>query len=263
MATAKQAVLSDVSAATPRVRRIGISDLRDALAKGLDDFRAMPTHSLFLIVIYPIVGLILLRFTFGYAMLPVIFPLVAGFALIGPLAALGLYELSRRRELGLGPSWDALKAFHLSRVGAIALLGAVLMVIFIAWLIAAMMIYWDIFRDWAPLSFKDFIHNIFETPSGQKLILVGCGVGFVFALVAFAISVVSFPLLVDRNISVGSAVLTSVKAVARNPLTMALWGLIVAAALVLGSLPILVGLAVVLPVLGHATWHLYRKVVEH
>jgi uncharacterized membrane protein len=263
MATAKPAVYSDVPAATPRVRRIGIFDLRDALAKGLDDFRAMPTHSLFLIVIYPIVGLILLRFTFGYAMLPVIFPLVAGFALIGPLAALGLYELSRRRELGLGPSWDALNVFRLSRVRSIASLGAVLMVIFLAWLAAAMMIYWKTFNGWEPRSVEEFIRRVLETPSGQKLILVGCGVGFIFALVAFAISVVSFPLLVDHNISAGAAVLTSVKAVVLNPLTMALWGLIVAAALVLGSLPILVGLAVVLPVLGHSTWHLYRKVVEH
>ncbi len=261
MATVKPAIYRDISVVSPKIRRIGVSDLKDALAKGIDDFLAMPTHSLFLIVIYPIVGLILLRLTFGYAMLPVVFPLVAGFALVGPLAALGLYELSRRRELGLGVSWDALNAF--ARVRGIAVLGGVLMVIFLAWLVAAMLIYRKTFMGWTPLSFDEFARQILMTPSGQRLILVGCGVGFIFALVAFAISVVSFPLLMDRNIGVGSAVLTSVRAVVTNPLPMALWGLIVAAALVLGSLPILVGLAVVLPVLGHATWHLYRKVVEH
>ncbi len=261
MATVKPAIYRDVAVVSPHIRRIGVPDLKDALAKGIDDFLAMPTHSFFLIVIYPIVGIILLRLTFGYAMLPVIFPLVAGFALIGPLAAVGLYELSRRRELGLKVSWDALNAF--AHVRGIAALGGVLMVIFLAWLVAAMVIYHKTFHGWVPTSFQEFASQVLMTSPGQRLILVGCGVGFVFALIAFAISVMSFPLLMDRNVSVGTAVLTSVRAVAVNPLPMALWGLIVASALVFGSLPILVGLAVVLPVLGHATWHLYRKVVEY
>ncbi|MBI4275578.1 MAG: DUF2189 domain-containing protein, partial [Rhizobiales bacterium] len=96
---------------------------------------------------------------------------------------------------------------------------------------------------------------------GWKLILIGNAVGFVFAVVAFTISVVSFPMLLDRNVGAAVAILTSMRAVAANPVTMAAWGVIVAALLVIGCLPVFVGLAVVMPVLGHSTWHLYRRVV--
>jgi uncharacterized membrane protein len=112
------------------------------------------------------------------------------------------------------------------------------------------------------LSIEEFLTQVLTTSQGWTLIVVGCGVGFFFALAAFAISAVSFPMILDRNVGVLTAVVTSVRAVAANPLTMALWGLIVAGALVIGSLPFFVGLIVVLPVLGHSTWHLYNKLVE-
>jgi uncharacterized membrane protein len=252
-----------VSPAHPNVRRIGPADLRDALAKGLDDFMAMPTFSVFLVAIYPIVGLILFRLAFGYDMLPLVFPLITGFALIGPLAAIGLYELSRRREQGLDVSWEALKDFHFPCIRDITMLGIVLMAIFFAWLGAAMVIYQLTFDSWVPLSIAEFARQVFTTSSGWTLIIVGCGVGFLFAVVSFTISVVSVPLLLDRDVGFVTAVQTSVSAVLANPVTMALWGLIVAGALMTGSLPFLFGLAVVFPVLGHSTWHLYRKVVEH
>jgi len=108
----------------------------------------------------------------------------------------------------------------------------------------------------------DFLRRVFTTPEGWNLIIVGNLVGFVFAAGVLAISVVSFPLLLDRDVGVVVAVLTSVRAVIENPLQIAAWGLVVAALLVLGSLPLFMGLAVVMPVLGHASWHLYRKLVE-
>jgi len=251
-----------VSDAPLSVRRIAPSDLTDALSKGLDDFKAMPTFSVFLVLIYPIVGLILLRLTFGYDMLPLVFPLMAGFTLIGPLATVGLYELSRRREQGLDVSWEALNDFHWPCIRAILVLGLALVTLFLAWLGAASLIYQFTFGDWVPPSVSEFVRQIFTTQSGWTLIIAGWSVGFFFAVVAFAISVVSFPLLLDRDVGVVTAVLTSVRAVLANPVTMALWGCIVAGALAVGSLPFFFGLAVVLPVLGHATWHLYRKVVE-
>jgi uncharacterized membrane protein len=106
------------------------------------------------------------------------------------------------------------------------------------------------------------MHQVFTTPAGWALIVLGCGVGLLFAVLALSISVVSFPLLLDRKVSVSTAIWTSVQAVAKNPRTMAIWGLIVTAGLVLGSIPLFIGLAIVMPVLGHATWHLYRKTVK-
>ncbi len=262
MAAVNSSLNTEVSLNRPNIRKIGLADLWDALAKGLEDFKAFPTHSIFLIVIYPIAGLILLRLSFGYDLLPVIFPLVAGFALLGPLAAIGLYEMSRRREQGADPSWQSMNVFGLLRARPIAILGVVLMVIFLVWLGAATAIYTSIFSGWSPSSITEFARQIFSTSAGWTLILVGCGVGFVFALLAFSLSVVSFPMLVDRDVGVVVAIVTSLRAVAANPVTMAVWGLIVAGALLLGTLPVLIGLTVILPVLGHATWHLYRKLVE-
>jgi uncharacterized membrane protein len=261
MIPADSSIDGEVGLSSPAIQRIQISDLREVLAKGLDDFSAMPTHSIFVILIYPIMGLILLRLSFGYDMLPLVFPLLAGFALVGPFTAIGLYEMSRRRELGLPTSLEALSVFSLLRIWPILVLGIALAVIFIAWMISAMSIYQSSFGNWYPASFAEFTQRLFTTPEGWTLIIVGWGVGFGFALLTFAISVISFPMLVDREVSAGMAVATSLRAVAANPVTMAVWGLIVAAGLLLGSLPMLVGLAVVLPVLGHATWHLYRKVV--
>ena len=262
MATLNSSLNAEVSVGHPNVRKIGLSDLRDVLQKGINNFAAMPTHSIFLIVIYPIVGLILLRVSFGYDMLPVVFPLVAGYALLGPLAAIGLYEMSRRREQGLPASWEALNVFSLPRVRSIAALGVVLMVIFLAWLGAAMAVYQNTFGTWTPPSIWEFARQVFTTSAGWTLILIGCGVGFIFAVVSLAVGVVSFPMLVDRDVGAMVAVQTSIRAVAANPVPMAAWGLIVAGALVIGTLPVLIGLAVVLPVLGHSTWHLYRKLVE-
>jgi uncharacterized membrane protein len=263
MSTLNSSLNAEESLSQPNVRKIGLADLRDVLRKGINDFAAMPTHSMFLIVIYPIVGIILLRLSFGYDVLPVVFPLVAGYALLGPLAAIGLYEMSRRREQGLPHSWEALRVFNLLRVRSIATLGVILMVIFLAWLAAAMIVYQNTFGTWTPTSFAEFTRQVFSTPEGWTLILVGCGVGFLFALLSFAVGVVSFPMLVDRDVGVATAVQTSIRAVAANPVTMAVWGLIVAGALLIGSLPVLIGLTVVLPVLGHSTWHLYRKLVEY
>lgn len=250
---------SQASPALPAVRKIGLSDLKSALAKGIDDFWAFPTHVIFLSIIYPIVGLVLARLTVSYDFLPLLFPLAAGFALIGPFAATGLYELSRRRELGLDVSWkDALAARQSRSFDGILALGALLMMVFLLWIAVAEAIY---IASFGFVSIPRFLNEVFTTSQGWKLIVVGNAIGFLFALVVLAISVVSFPLLLDRDVGAVVALTTSVRAVLKNPLPMAVWGLIVAALLLLGSLPVFIGLAVVMPVLGHSTWHLYRKVV--
>jgi uncharacterized membrane protein len=247
----------------PAVRHIGISDVKDALSKGIDDFRETPTQLVFLGLIYPIVGLFAAKAAAEEDLLPLIYPLLAGLSIMGPVVAVGLYELSRRREMGLEVSWlNAFDVLKSPAIYSIAALGVALLAIFVAWLISAQAIYEATFGGTTPESIGGFLREVFTTAHGWTLIVVGNLVGFVFAVMVLTISVVSFPLMLDRNLGAVAAAQTSIKAVLANPIPMAAWGLIVAISLFLGCIPIFVGLAVVMPILGHGTWHLYRKVVE-
>ena len=245
------------------VRKIGLSDLTDALRLGWEDFKAIPTHAVVLCLIYPVLGLVIFKAVLGHSLLPLLFPLAAGFTLIGPFAGLGLYELSRRRERGEQPgAWDAMHVLRAPSFGAILGLGLILLVLFGVWIATADVIYIATFGYAAAASIPDFATRVLTTPEGWTLIIVGCAVGFVFAVIALCISVVSFPLMLDRHATAIDAIRTSLQAVRMNPVPMAVWGVIVAALLAIGSLPAFIGLCVVLPVLGHASWHLYRRVVE-
>ena len=247
----------------PVVRTIGFPDLRQSLVQGFEDFLAMKTHVVFLSLIYPIVGVILWFATAGLDLLALLYPLATGFALLGPLAAIGLYELSRRREMHLDTSWrHAFDVVHSPSLGPILLLGLLLVVVFLVWIAAAHWIYVANFSVHEPETLGTFISKVLTTTAGQNLIVVGNLVGAAFALFVFVISVVSFPLLLERDVGVAVAVTTSLKAVAANPLVMTFWAAIIAGGLLIGSLPLLVGLAVIMPILGHASWHLYRRVIE-
>ena len=248
--------------ATPVVRKIRVADLGGAIRAGLDDFSVMPSHVMFLCLIYPIVGVGLARLALGLDVLPLLFPVVAGFALVGPVAALGLYEISRRREQGLPVSWrDAFNVFRSPSLGSIIALGVLLLVIFLVWLATANAIYVASFGYAPAASMPDFFARVFDTREGWGLIILGNAVGFLFAVVVLAISAISFPLLLDRDVGAITAMLTSVRAVWTNPVPMAVWGLTVAVSLAIGAIPFFLGLAVVVPVLGHATWHLNGRVV--
>ena len=197
----------------PAIRRITVADLRDALARGLDDFAAFRTDVAFLCVIYPLVGLVLARLVFGYELLPLLFPLASGFALIGPVAAVGLYEMSRRREAGAEVSWaDAFDVVHAPSFGAILLFGLLLMAIFVAWLYAAIGIYDVTLGPDQPASIGGFLHDVFATEAGWALIGVGVGVGFLFAVLVLAISVVSVPHSRTRSAALSTICLRPMRA---------------------------------------------------
>ena len=264
MAIQKTAVFAGAGTAQPAIRNIDRNDLIDVLRKGRDDFLAYPSHLVLLAVIYPVVGVILARLTFGYDILPLLFPIISGFALIGPLAAVGLYEMSKHREKGGKVSWRvAFDPFRSASIFSILALGLLQLVIYFAWMTAALGIYRMTFGSAVPESIPNFIYDVFTTGAGWTLIIVGCSVGFLFAAAVLTISAVSFPMLVDdREVSAMEAIQTSVRAIMANPMTMTAWGFIVAVLLAIGTLPIFVGLAVIMPILGHATWHLYRKVVK-
>jgi uncharacterized membrane protein len=246
----------------PAVRRISAADLKQVLRQGFEDFGAYRTDVIFLCLLYPIVGLVLSRMIWGYGMVPLLFPLISGFALIAPFFAVGLNEMSRRREAGRDSGWaDAFGVATSPALGSIMALGLLLLAVFVLWLGAAHIIWLMTLGPEPPVSLQAFARDVLTTRAGWTMAIVGVAVGFVFALAVLVLSVVSFPLLLDRDVGLGTAIATSVAVVRENPGPMALWGLIIAAALVLGSIPLLLGLAIVFPVLGHATWHLYRRVL--
>lgn len=253
---------SETGIAYPNVRRIGINDLTESLRRGWADFLAKPSHLMFLVLIYPIAGVLFALWTSGNNALPMLFPLASGFVLLGPLAAIGLYEISKRREQGIEPHWrDALEVRHSPALPSIIAVGAWLLALFVAWLWTARTLYIALFGDVIPDGLDSFLGNLPANESGRMLIIAGNLLGAGFALVALATTCVAFPLLVDRDVGAFAAIQTSVRVFMANPLEMIAWGVMVAVILAIATIPLFVGLAIALPVLGHATWHLYRKTV--
>ncbi|MEJ0046036.1 MAG: DUF2189 domain-containing protein [Rhodospirillales bacterium] len=230
--------------------------------QGYADFLAFRSDVIVLCLVYPIAGSLLWRLASGHSLPQLIFPLVAGFALVGPLCATGLYEMSRRHELGEPITWaSAFAAFRSPGIRSILTLGICLLVVFVAWLAAAELIYLATLGPGLPASFAALTHDVLFTTRGRLMTIIGIDVGFFFAVAVLCTTAIAFPLLLDRKVTVSQAVQASIRAALTNPREMALWGLIVAGLLVLGSAPFLVGLIVVVPVLGHGTWHLYRKLI--
>ncbi len=254
----------DTTPAAPEVpvRTITAADLNAALREGYRDFLDRRGDLIVVGLIYPIIGFAAAVAALGGPLIPLFFPILAGVGLLGPVAALGFYELARRREAGLDAGWQ-----HFLEVGkrpafdAIMAVTGILLLIFFAWLAAAWILYAAFFGA-PPETVGDFLTRLFTTPEGWGLILVGNAVGLVFAAIVLTLSVVSLPMLVDCNVDARTAIATSVRAVSANKGAMLRWGVTVAVLLVLGALPAFIGLAFVLPWLGYATWHLYTKLVD-
>lgn len=253
----------DHSAFYPQVRRIHLSDVKDALRLGFEDFWAKPSHYVFLCLIYPFAGLLITYWSTNANALPLLFPLMSGFALIGPVAALPLYEMSRRREERLDTSWKrAFDVSHSPALPSILVVGALLFAIFVAWLLVAQNLYVHYFGPVPPENLTVLMNQLFATEEGRSLIFAGCGTGLLFALAVLCLTIVAFPLLLDQDCGAAAAIVTSIRVVMRNPVESLLWAVIVTAMLIVGFATMFAGLAVVIPILGHATWHFYRKTVE-
>jgi uncharacterized membrane protein len=253
----------DALSAPVVVRKIGVSDALAALREGFEDFRAMPSHLAFLAVFYVGAGIVLTSLTSFGGALQLVFPLAAGFALVGPFFAIGLYELSRRRERGLSVSFaDAFVVANSPALPSIICLGLGLVAIFAAWTTIAEELYVWLYGPAAPTSAAEFLQDVFSTSRGWLLITVGGGIGFLFALATLCLTIVSFPLMLDRDVGLVPAIETSLRLCRTSPMAVATWGLIVAGLLILGSIPLFIGLALVMPVLGHGTWRFYRRAVE-
>ncbi len=246
------------------IRVIGINDLFQALNSGFKDFNSNPHIILFLCIFYPLAALLITLYFIDLNLRYLAFPVVSGFALLGPVVLVGLYEMSRQREQGVDNiTWrSAFHFIHTPSFPSIVALSVLMMFLYAAWLFMAQFIYFGSFSTTPPDSITEFYSEVLSTRQGSGLIFYGTIIGFIFAVVAFSISVVSYPLLLDKNVSARTAIATSINAVVTNRFVMAVWGLIVAALLVTGAAILLVGLVVVVPVLGHATWHLYRKLIK-
>ncbi len=243
-------------------RRLRVADIFHALRWGLQDFWAMPSHLLFLGLLYPVAGFVLAFVTAGQNAFWLLYPLLSGFVLIGPFAAIGLYEMSRLRERGQQPAWrDAFNVFRAPHLGSILALGALLAVLFLAWLTVAYGLYSYFFGESPAKTYEQFFQQIFYTQAGVRLMLTGNILGFFFAVIALAMSVFSFPLMLDRHVGIDVALATSFRAVRDNPVVIGLWGLTIAVLLAIGMALALMGLAIVMPVLAHATWHFYRRAI--
>lgn len=249
------------------VRKITDEDLRLSLRQGLDDFLAMRGDLIFVGLLYPLLGILAAVFTSRGA-LPFFLPIVAGVGLLGPVAAVGFYELARRREAGLESGWrhffDVRKRPAVDDMGIVA---GLLLAIFALWLFAAGALYvalfgWGAFDWYADNTIAGFLRDVFLTPQGWALIVSGIVVGAVFGWIVLAVSVASLPMLVDCNVSASEAVSASWRAAHANKGQMIRWGLTVVGLLILGSIPLFIGLAFVLPWLGYATWHLYTRLID-
>lgn len=254
--------LSPAGRAPPAVRPITTQDLNASLRAGLDDFRAKRGELIMLALIYPLVGLIACVAAFDANVVALAFPLAAGLSLMGPAVATGFYEIAARRERGEEGAWRHFFDVWRGRRGvSLALLTLGLLVLFMLWVGVASAIYGATVGRQPYVGLGDFISRVFTTPAGWTMILLGNLAGAAFAAVSLAVSAVSFPMLVD-GADPASAVRTSIRAAAASPAVFARWGVTVAALLVAGAIPLFVGLAIVLPVLGYATWHLYTRAVS-
>jgi len=245
------------------IRHITDEDLKIALRQGLDDFNDLRGDLFFAGLIYTLIGVAAVAMTTNMPLLPFFYPVVAGVGLLGPVAAVGFYELAKRRESGQEVHWfnmfDVRKRPTLDDMGVVA---GLLLVVFFFWLLAAGILYALLFGWATPQSISDFLAMVFTTPRGWALIAAGAAAGAIFGWIVLALSVVSLPMLVDRNVTASEAVSASWRAAHANKTEMVRWGIIVTALLVLGSIPLFVGLAFVLPWLGYSTWHLYTRLID-
>lgn len=247
--------------AAPEIMQVEVRDLTESLARGWRDFLAAPLFGLFFAGVYVAGGWIIFLAVTERGELWWTLPASAGFPILGPFIACGFYEISRRLEAGEPLGWGAvLGVIFRQKDRQIPSIAAVIVVFFLFWNFLAHMIF-ALFLGRATMTNVSSSFAIFLTPEGLTMLAVGTVVGAVFATLLYALTVVSLPLLLDREVDFVTAMITSVNLVRANPVVMLGWGALIAVSLFAGMAVFFLGLFLVLPVFGHATWHLYRRAI--
>jgi uncharacterized membrane protein len=246
----------------PVVRRIKIADVVDAFGAGLRDFQAAPLYGLGFGAFYAAGGMLILLCLTAFHMVYLAYPLGAGFALLGPFVALGLYEVSRQRETRQKPSLARIIGLIRTR-SELGWMAFVTLFVFVVWMYQVRLLIALLLGVSATFSsLQEFLTVVLTTNAGLLFLAIGNCVGGALALILFSLTVVSFPLLLERDVDCVTAMITSVRAVVTSPVPMIGWAATIVLLLVVSSLPYFLGLVVTLPILGHTTWHLYRRLIE-
>lgn len=241
----------------PEVRRLTFADLGHCLRRGAADFRAAPGFGVFFSAVYVLGGFLMVWLGAGHVTWTLATSL--GFPLAAPFAAVGLYEVSRRLEVGERLDWrGVLGVVWAERGRQIPWMGAIIVIYFLFWTFLAHMIF-ALFMGLSVMTNISESWEAFLTPAGLVMIGMEIGVGGVLAFLLFALTVVNLPLLLDREVDFVTAMIVSVQTVRQNIRVMVVWAALIAVATLLALLPWFLGLVIVLPVFGHATWHLYRR----
>ncbi len=252
----------DVSRREFRINHINFNDLWESLRLGVADWRACRTEVMVLAVLSPVAAIMLGAVTAAPNLLPFLFPVCAGLALLGPMVTLWFMALSRERERsGVALAEAAAAPFATPRLNTIEALGMLSIALFLAWLAVAGIVYAHTLGQSGPARGLEFFVRVFTTAAGWEMIVLGYLTGAVFALVTLCLGLVAFPLALDEDVTVWQAITVSARAFIKNPVVVLGWGFIVAVIMAAGTALVLLGLAVSLPVLGHATWHVYRRLM--
>lgn len=244
------------------INSLKFQDLKEVLLLGVRDFFSSPFYGLFFGGIYVLGGLLLVSTFFILNIEWAIYPLAIGFALIGPFIATGLYEVSRRKEADIKLHWRSiLGVIWEQKNRELGWMAFVMLFVFWVWMYQARTLFVVFFGFGGFATLEGFVEAVFTTSNGLYFLAIGNAVGMLISFILFSVTVISCPLLLDRDVDFVTAMVTSIRTIIKSPVVMIFWGGMVITLVILSMLPAFMGLLITLPIFGHSTWHLYRRAV--
>ncbi len=257
-----EAVVREPLTPMPAVNALTFDDLKTCLSSGISDFRKATVFGIFFGGVFALGGIFIIQSLLVWKKIWMIYPVIISFPLIGPFAAVGLYEVSRRLQSGQPLAWNEILSVVWNQASReLRWMAFVMLFVFWVWMYQVRLLIALILGQMSFSTWSEFFEIVAFTPQGWTFVIIGHVVGAFLALFLFSITVVSFPILLERDIDFITAMITSVSTVFKSPVVMLSWGVFVTLAVMASFIPAFLGLLVVLPVLGHTTWHIYKKAV--